>query len=114
VFVGIEVEAGRIRSRGRGAVDLDLMTTLGWLVAAGAPGFVHTAVGKVGTIAGPDVATLRRVTRAGKPTLAAGGIASLKDLVSVRSSGAVGAIVGSAALSGSLSLGAALAWAQAS
>ena len=110
-LVGIEVDGGRIRSRGRDPVDLDLMETLGWLTAAGAPGFVVTAVDRVGADAGPDISTLKRVVRAGKPSIAAGGIASLDDLAAVRRAGAVGAVVGRGALEGSLPLPEALAWA---
>lgn len=110
-LVGIEVVDGRIRSRGREPVDLDLMATLGWLTATGAPGFVVTAVAKVGSVSGPDDATVKRVVRSGKPTLAAGGVASVEDLVAVHRAGAVGAVVGRGALEGSLALAEAIAWA---
>ena len=103
-LVGIEVADGRIRSRGREPVDLDLMATL-------APGFVVTAVAKVGSASGPDDVTVKRVVRSGKPTLAAGGIASVDDLIVVHRTGAVGAVVGRGALEGSLPLPEALAWA---
>ena len=72
--VGIEVEEGRIRSRGADPVDLDLMATVGWLVQTGAPAFLATAVARVAGLEGPDGATVRRVARSGRPTLAAGGI----------------------------------------
>jgi phosphoribosylformimino-5-aminoimidazole carboxamide ribotide isomerase/phosphoribosylanthranilate isomerase len=92
-------------------VDLDLMATLGWLTATGAPGFVVTAVAKVGSASGSDDATVKRVVRSGKPTVAAGGIASVEDLAAVHRAGAVGAVVGRGALEGSLPLPEALAWA---
>jgi len=110
VVVGIEVEGGRIRARGAGRVDLDLMATLGWLHAAGAPAFLVTAVSRVGGMTGPDVGLVRRVVRLGRPVLAAGGVRSLADLRSLRESGAVGAVVGRAALEGGLDLREALAW----
>jgi len=113
VLFGIEVDDGRIRARGSDAVDLELMTTLGWLRAAGAPGFLVTAVGRVGHRGGPDTELVRRVARTGLPTMAAGGIRSLADLIAVRGAGAVGAVVGRAALEGSLDLAAAIAWAAA-
>jgi len=111
LLFGIETDGGRIRSRGADAVDLELASTLGWLQAAGAPGFLATAVGRVGTETGPDVELIRRVVRAGAPTWAAGGIGSLEHLVAVREAGAVGAIVGRAALDGTIDLPAAFAWA---
>ena len=113
VLIGLEVDDGRIRGRGDGAVDLDLMGTLGWLAGAGAPGFLLTAVGRVGGGAGPDAPLIRRVARVGLPVMAAGGIASLEDLRAAREAGAVGAVVGRAALDGSLDLAAALTWAAA-
>jgi phosphoribosylformimino-5-aminoimidazole carboxamide ribonucleotide (ProFAR) isomerase len=110
VIVGIEiVEDGGIRSRGRDPVDLPLMETLGWLVAAGAPAFVVTAVARVGSTIGPDVEAVRRVVRAGRPVLAAGGIRSLADVGDLRAAGAAGAIVGRAALEGSFDVAGAIA-----
>lgn len=108
LVIGLETDAGRIRSRGSEPVDLPLAETLGWLVAAGAHAFLVTAVTRVGSLEGPDVATVKRVVRSGRPVLAAGGIASIADLGSVRRAGAAGAVVGRAALEGGLDLGAAL------
>ena len=117
VVVGLEVEDGRIRARGAGRVDdadgLDLMSTLGWLHAAGAPAFLVTSIDRVGRLGGPDVELVRRVVRAGRPTYAAGGIGSLEDLRALRDAGAAGAVVGRAALEGRIDLAEALAWAEA-
>ena len=109
VVVGIEVDDGRIRSRGELPVDLPLAETLGWLVLAGAPAFLMTAVARVGTMRGPDAVAVRRVVRAGRPVLAAGGISSLADLRALRRAGAIGAVVGRAGLEGGLDLEQALA-----
>jgi phosphoribosylformimino-5-aminoimidazole carboxamide ribotide isomerase len=106
LIVGVEIgEDGRIRSRGRDPVDLPLMETLGWLVAADAPAFLVTAVARVGSSFGPDVAAVKRVVRAGRPVLAAGGVTSVDDLRALRTAGAAGAVVGRAALDGRLDLG---------
>ena len=113
VVIGLEVDAGRIRPRGAAAEGLDLMSTVGWLHGAGAPAFLVTATGRVGGLDGPDVEPVRRVSRAGRPTLAAGGIRSLDDLRALRDAGAAGAVVGRAALEGRLALDAALEWAEA-
>jgi phosphoribosylformimino-5-aminoimidazole carboxamide ribonucleotide (ProFAR) isomerase len=104
LVVGIEVDEGRIRSRGRDPVDLPLMETLGWVVAGGASTLLVTSVARVGDLAGPDRELIARVVRAGRPVLAAGGIASLDDLRDLRAGGAAGAIVGAAVLEGSLDL----------
>ena len=109
LVVGVEIDEGRIRSRGAEPVDLPLAETLGWLVAGGAHTFLVTAVQRVGSLEGPDTASVKRVIHAGRPVLAAGGITSIDDLRSVRRAGAAGAVVGRAALEGNLDLTAAFA-----
>lgn len=105
LIVGIEVgDDGAIRSRGRDPVDLPLMETLGWLSAAHARGFLVTAVARVGSSIGPDLGAVKRVVRTGRPVLAAGGIRTVDDLRDVRAAGASGAVVGRAALEGTLDL----------
>jgi phosphoribosylformimino-5-aminoimidazole carboxamide ribonucleotide (ProFAR) isomerase len=114
VVVGIEVDGGRIRARGAGPAaseGLDLMSTLGWLHAAGAPAFLVTSVDRVGGLSGPDIDLVRRVARAGRPTFAAWGVRSIEDLRRLRAVGAAGAVVGRAALEARIDLGEALAWA---
>ena len=109
LVAGIEADEGRVRSRGRDPVDLPLMETLGWVVAAGASALLVTSTARVGERAGPDLELVRRVVRAGRPVLAAGGVASLGDLRDLRAAGAVGAVVGRASLDGSIDLPAAIA-----
>jgi phosphoribosylformimino-5-aminoimidazole carboxamide ribonucleotide (ProFAR) isomerase len=113
VLFGIEVSEGRVRARGTDAVDLDVSSTLTWLRAAGAAGFLVTAVGRVGGATGPDTELVRLVAGSEVPTIGAGGIRSLGDLAAVRGAGAIGAVVGRAALEGSLDLADAIAWAAA-
>ncbi len=113
VTIGLELEDGRIRPRGAARSELDLMPTLGWLVESGAPAFLVTGVARVGALSGPDVAAVRRVARAGRPTLAAGGVRSVEDLTALRNAGATGAVVGRAALEGAIDLADALTWAAA-
>lgn len=114
LVVGLEVADGAIRPRAGSETEaLDLMSTVGWLHAEGAPAFLVTATARVGGLGGPDVATVRRIARAGSPTFAAGGVRSLEDLRALRDAGAAGAVVGRAALEGRLDLGAALSWAVA-
>lgn len=109
LLIGIEVDGGRIVARGSVPVDLPLVETLGWLVAAGAPAFLVTAVSRVATLRGPDVATVRRVVRTGRSVIAAGGVSSIADLRALRAAGAAGAVVGRAALEGGLDLADAVA-----
>jgi len=100
--IGVETDGERIRSRGRRAVDLPLAETLAWLAGTAAEGFVVTGVPRVGGLGGPDLDGLRAVLALRRPTIGAGGIASLDDVLAMRDAGAEGAIVGRAALEGSL------------
>jgi phosphoribosylformimino-5-aminoimidazole carboxamide ribotide isomerase len=110
LVVGIEIGGdGRIHSRGVDPVDLPLMESLGWLVPAGSPAFLVTAVARVGSSIGPDIEAVKRVVRAGRPVMAAGGVTTIDDLRSLRAAGAAGAVVGRAVLDGTLDLGAAIA-----
>jgi phosphoribosylformimino-5-aminoimidazole carboxamide ribonucleotide (ProFAR) isomerase len=107
--VGIEIEDARIRPRGREDGDLPLVETLGWVAALGVARFLVTAVTRVGGSAGPDLDVVRRVVRSGRPTLVAGGIATIDHLHELRRARAAGAVVGRAALEGALDLAQALA-----
>jgi phosphoribosylformimino-5-aminoimidazole carboxamide ribonucleotide (ProFAR) isomerase len=107
--VGIEAEGDRIRARGRRTTDLPLLETLTVAAAAGATRFVVTAVPRVSSMRGPDLAAVADAVALGVPAIASGGIASIRDLGDVRKAGAEGAIVGRAALEGELDLAAAIA-----
>lgn len=113
LLFGLEVGDGRVRSRGTVDVDLDLDATLARLREAGVGGLLVTAVSRVGTRGGPDLALVRRVAAGDVAIVAAGGIRSVEDLAALRDAGAAGAVVGRAAVEGSLDLAAAIAWAGA-
>ena len=68
-----------------------------------------TSTRRDGSLAGPDLELLTEVLEAGLPVLAAGGIAELDDLRTLRELGCEGAVVGSALWSGRFSLAEALA-----
>ena len=107
--VGIEADGDRIRARGYRTTDLPLIETLDAAAAAGATRFVVTAVPRVATLAGPDLAAVAAAVRIGRPVIASGGMASIADLQTARDAGAEGAIVGRAVLEGGLDLAAAIA-----
>ncbi len=90
LVVGIEVEGGRIRARGRSATDLPLEATLGALTTAGAARFLVTSIPRVGSLGGPDMDVVRQVVGTGRPVLAAGGIASVEHLAETASVGGRG------------------------
>jgi phosphoribosylformimino-5-aminoimidazole carboxamide ribotide isomerase len=93
-----------------GGADLDRAAAA--LLDAGVRRFVVTAIERDGTLAGPDLALLRRVAAAGAPeVVASGGIRSLDDLEAVADAGCVGAVVGRALYAGGIDLAACVAWA---
>ncbi len=76
---------------------------------AGVCRLLVTSAARDGSLAGPDLDLLESVIEAsGLPVLAAGGIASLDDLVRLREIGCEGAVLGSALWSGRVRLGDAL------
>jgi phosphoribosylformimino-5-aminoimidazole carboxamide ribotide isomerase len=77
---------------------------------AGIRRLLVTSTRRDGSLAGPDLDLLTEVLDAGIPVLAAGGIASLDDLVALRDLGCEGAVVGSALWSGRFGLAEALAY----
>jgi phosphoribosylformimino-5-aminoimidazole carboxamide ribotide isomerase len=76
---------------------------------AGVARLLVTSTHRDGSLAGPDLDLLGSVVPVGAPVIAAGGIASVADLVAVRDLGCEGAIAGSALLAGRFTLPEALA-----
>jgi phosphoribosylformimino-5-aminoimidazole carboxamide ribotide isomerase len=104
LFVGIEVEGDRVRSRGLDPVDLPLGATLAWLADTPVRGFLLTMVGHVGGLGGTDLRTVEAAVALGRPVLVAGGISTVEHMATVRDLGAGGVVVGRAALEGKLDL----------
>jgi phosphoribosylformimino-5-aminoimidazole carboxamide ribotide isomerase len=77
--------------------------------AAGVARLLVTSTHRDGSLAGPDLELLGSIAAVGLPVVAAGGIASLADLIAVRDLGCEGAIAGSALLAGRFTLPEALA-----
>ncbi len=76
---------------------------------AGVRRLLVTGTRRDGSLAGPDLELLADVLSCRLPVLAAGGIASLDDLVALRDLGCEGAVVGSALWRGRFTLADALA-----
>ena len=108
LVVGIEADGDRIRARGRFSTDLPLAETLEMVRAAGAARCLITGVGRVSSLSGPDMRALAIAVELDLPAIVAGGIASIDDLGALRDAGAVGAVVGRAALENRLDLAAAI------
>lgn len=117
VAVGLDVKivGGDHRLRGRGweTDGGDLWTVLERLDREGCSRFVVTDVTKDGTLNGPNLELLSKVTeRTDAPVIASGGVSSLDDLRAIATltdRGVEGAIVGKALYAGRFTLPEALA-----
>jgi len=99
--VGIEADGETIHPRGRPGVALPFADTLAWLAGLNVARYVHTSVGRVGGLGGPDLDAIGALVEAtNRPVLASGGIRGPQDLRGVASIGAEGAILGRALYEG--------------
>jgi phosphoribosylformimino-5-aminoimidazole carboxamide ribotide isomerase len=105
IAVSLDVRDGRLAVEGWTAESGgSLLTIAQALRAAGARRFIHTNIGRDGTLSGVELAGLQQLAPLGLPVIVAGGIASLEDVRALREAGAEGAIIGRALLDGSLDL----------
>jgi phosphoribosylformimino-5-aminoimidazole carboxamide ribonucleotide (ProFAR) isomerase len=105
VVVAIDVRDGEVavdgwtRSSGTTAASLAQDCA-----AAGVERLLVTSTARDGSLAGPDVELLTEVLHAGLAVIAAGGISSIDDLITVRALGCEAAVAGSALLAGRFTL----------
>lgn len=110
VVIAIDVRDGRVAVEGwTTSSDLTASELATRCRSAGARRLLVTSAARDGSLAGPDLALLSEVLPAGLPVIAAGGLASLDDLLALRELGCEGAIAGSALLAGRFTLSEALA-----
>jgi phosphoribosylformimino-5-aminoimidazole carboxamide ribonucleotide (ProFAR) isomerase len=99
--VGIEADRDSIRTRARREVRLSLRETMAWLAGLDVTRYVHTSLGSVGGLAGPDLDAIRALVQmTERPVVASGGIRGPDDLRRIASIGAQGAILGRALYEG--------------
>lgn len=105
LVIAVDVREGRVATEGwtrsSGTTPAQLASRC---AAAGVGRLLVTSAARDGSLAGPDLSLLGDVLPAGVPVLAAGGIASVGDLVALRDLGCEGAVTGSALLAGRFSL----------
>jgi phosphoribosylformimino-5-aminoimidazole carboxamide ribotide isomerase len=109
IVIAIDVRDGRVavdgwtRSSETTAVDLAKRCA-----AAGITRLLVTSTVRDGSLAGPDTELLAQIVPVGLPVVAAGGVASVADLLALRDLGCEGAIAGSALLAGRFTIAEAL------
>ena len=110
LVVAIDVRDGVVAVDGwtRGS-DVGAPELAARCVSAGARRLLVTSTARDGSLAGPDLALLSAVLPLGLPVVAAGGVASIDDLLALRDLGGEGAVAGSALLAGRFALADALA-----
>ncbi len=108
LVVAIDCRDGRIAVRGWGeSAGLGVDEAVDRCAAAGVARLHCTAIDRDGTLAGPDLALLRRVVeRSSLRVVAAGGVSSESDLDAIAATGCEGAVVGRALLEGRIPLSA--------
>lgn len=111
IAVGLDVRGTALAARGWTREGGELFEVLARLDADGCARYVVTDVRRDGTLTGPNLDLLRRVTTAtDRPVVASGGVSSLADLRAIATvPGVEGAIVGKALYAGAFTLPEALA-----
>jgi 1-(5-phosphoribosyl)-5-[(5-phosphoribosylamino)methylideneamino] imidazole-4-carboxamide isomerase/N-(5'phosphoribosyl)anthranilate isomerase len=111
IAVGLDVRGTTLAARGWTREGGELFEVLARLDADGCSRYVVTDVRRDGTLTGPNVELLARVTAAtDRPVIASGGVSNLEDLQAISQiPGVEGAIVGKALYAGAFTLPEALA-----
>ncbi len=110
LVVAVDARDGRVAVEGwtRGS-DLSPAELAARCAEAGVQRLLVTSTHRDGSLSGPDLALLDEILPCGLPVLAAGGVASLDDLLALRDAGCEGAVAGSALWRGRFTLPEALA-----
>ncbi|QAY74303.1 bifunctional 1-(5-phosphoribosyl)-5-((5-phosphoribosylamino)methylideneamino)imidazole-4-carboxamide isomerase/phosphoribosylanthranilate isomerase PriA [Agromyces protaetiae] len=108
IAVGLDVRGETLAARGWTQDGGNLWQVMDRLEEAGAARYVVTDVTKDGTLQGPNIDLLRKLTeRTRRPVVASGGVSSLDDIAALRELvplGVEGAIVGKALYAGAFTL----------
>jgi phosphoribosylformimino-5-aminoimidazole carboxamide ribotide isomerase len=100
----VDATEGRVRPRGRAAVNLDMLTLGVQLQSAGCVHVIYTDVRRDGLLRGPDIDGAKKLAGVGLEVVASGGVSSLDDLTAIRDAGLAGALVGRALHEGRFTL----------
>ncbi|MDR7481006.1 MAG: HisA/HisF-related TIM barrel protein [Armatimonadota bacterium] len=101
----LAVQSDRVVASHKGGRSPDPIGLGKVLVARGIRRIIYTDLARDGSLAGPDLPSLEAFVRTvGAPVIAAGGVASLDDLVALERLGVEGVVVGRALYEGQLDL----------
>jgi phosphoribosylformimino-5-aminoimidazole carboxamide ribotide isomerase len=104
IVVSIDQVDGKVMVKGwKESTGITVTDAISQFSAMGVDEFLLTSIERDGTLEGPDVRTLAEAARSAR-IIASGGIASLEDIVKVRSAGCSSVILGKALYDGRVSI----------
>jgi phosphoribosylformimino-5-aminoimidazole carboxamide ribotide isomerase len=104
VVVSIDQADGKVMVKGwKESTGTTVADAISQFSTIGVGEFLLTSIERDGTLQGPDVSTLAEAARSAR-VIASGGIASLEDIVKVRSAGCSSVILGKAMYDGKVSI----------
>jgi phosphoribosylformimino-5-aminoimidazole carboxamide ribotide isomerase len=104
VVVSIDQADGKVMVKGwKESTGTTVADAISQFSTIGVDEFLLTSIERDGTLQGPDVSTLAEAARSAR-VIASGGIASLEDIVKVRSAGCSSVILGKAMYDGKVSI----------
>lgn len=104
IVISIDQAGGKVMVKGwKESTGRQVADAISQFSAMGVDEFLLTSIERDGTLQGPDVKTLAEAARSAR-IIASGGIASLEDIVKVRSAGCSSVILGKAMYDGRVSI----------
>lgn len=106
IIVGVDARDGKVQTRGwTETSDLEALDLVRQMADLGVRRFMYTDTSKDGTLAHPGFESIEHIIgNIDYPVIAAGGVASIDDLVQLARIGAEGAVTGLAIYSGAFDL----------
>ncbi len=105
VVISIDQVGGSVMVKGwKESAGVKVGDAIAQFMSTGLAEFLLTSIDRDGTLQGPDVATLAEAARSGAMIIASGGIASVEDVIRVKSAGCSSAILGKAMYDGKVSV----------
>ncbi len=104
VVISIDQVNGKVMVKGwKESTGMKVADAISQFASMGVDEFLLTSIERDGTLQGPDVSTLAEAAKSAR-IIASGGIASLEDIVKVRSTGCSSVILGKAMYDGKVSI----------
>lgn len=105
IVISIDQADGKVMVKGwKESTGTKVADAISQFSLMGVDEFLLTSIERDGTLQGPDVVTLAEAARSAR-VIASGGIASLEDIVKVRTAGCSSVILGKAMYDGKVSIG---------